>query len=698
MKAFKPIKYRRVYLRARPTTTAAAASGSGTVNLEDETPSESEAGGSETPLIGRTPLGAMWWWNGSAWSQIAAMIALLFATLAANAAASPPYQKTPLTTNSLATAATLLTARQFLGAGSWASVTDHGAVPDDTGDDTAAFTAALGSGATAVMVPAGHYLVGGVRIPSNVQLIGVGRPVIQYTNSSGSDAAVFDTVTTPSTNYAISGIDVCWLQHNTNWVSSATVPPRGGGSGGDVFGIKAQTWGPNLISDVNLYGFTAAALRLDVGASTGSGEDKMANLLVSRVNAWNNQTGLESVTGEYVRIADSAFWRNSTNGVVFVGNVFVTGSRFTDGHVGARVSGANGGNEAHGSFTGCEFNHNSVAGVYCDDLDTGHVFSGCNIWSDNIYLVNCAGVTFTGCNGSPDAIYARGTNATSQSGYNLFQGCVFSAQPSLWLQNLGVSTGLGTNSWDMVDFRDCKVRGTGLPIGMANGLQAYWPLNEYGGTRTDRVRGVQMIESAATIYGTNGVAYSSTTPTRMAADFLNAGGASLYAPGTGPLLAAGNTAWSVGFWCYLSATNNQTLLSKYDPAGGKEWIISVTNSPAVFKAEFFDGSASTGVGVTTTSAPALIDKWHYVVVTHDTGTGTGKMGLHVFQSGNYAASTSISATSTATTTPIRIGALHDGTQASTARIDELVFYNRVLSAADRYNLFNGFRHRFILGD
>jgi hypothetical protein len=141
---------------------------------------------------------------------------------------------------------------------------------------------------------------------------------------------------------------------------------------------------------------------------------------------------------------------------------------------------------------------------------------------------------------------------------------------------------------------------------------------------------------------------------------------------------------SVSFW---SKTDSKGYTSTTDLNG----IVGINDGAAMdVKYGYFNGSgqlaASVGDGATVTSAAINDGNWHHVVITRDSTTGV----INLYIDGG-APITATSGTGLKTLTFNKIGAIMGGATAAlhhVGTLDEVRFYNAVITQTDVYDLYN----------
>ncbi|QFG05860.1 peptidase G2 [Bacillus phage 268TH004] len=116
----------------------------------------------------------------------------------------------------------------LLNEGNGFNVRAYGAKGDGETDDTEAFIAAIGDGNRTVRVPAGHYRVREVKLPSNTYFIGEGKDltIISSTDTAPTDNTIVSNADwiNGNVNIVIKGMTVDWNKKGTRL--SAEYPPR----------------------------------------------------------------------------------------------------------------------------------------------------------------------------------------------------------------------------------------------------------------------------------------------------------------------------------------------------------------------------------------------------------------------------------------------------------------------------------------
>jgi hypothetical protein len=120
--------------------------------------------------------------------------------------------------------------------------------------------------------------------------------------------------------------------------------------------------------------------------------------------------GIEVQAGtgaEYLTIDTPIISRCNTGMKVAAGNTNVIGGSITDNTDGVSLLG--GTNNAHGTFTGTDINHNTQYNVRSDGVTNGHFFVNCKLYEGAIYLKDSFGILFKSCTVDAANYYFQGS-------------------------------------------------------------------------------------------------------------------------------------------------------------------------------------------------------------------------------------------------------------------------------------------------
>ena len=260
-----------------------------------------------------------------------------------------------------------------------------------------------------VRVPPGTYIISTtINVPSGKRIIGVpGKSILQ------ADANVLKVLAIDGkTDVEISGITVKGVYQNT--VLDGAMVAAG-------------------VIDT----FDAAILETGAGTKIGiyinaSERINIHGCRISNFDKYGIQTILSGKTYEYgIKLTDNYIHdcylglklQQEAEYSTYVGNtiskcqigLYVNSGNnaFSNNHIDKNRVGlvmGNGLNDAHGSFVGCSFNHNSLYGIALNLLSVGETFTGCNIWYAPIYIKSSRGVILDSCLIGNSAIYADGNH------------------------------------------------------------------------------------------------------------------------------------------------------------------------------------------------------------------------------------------------------------------------------------------------
>ena len=212
---------------------------------------------------------------------------------------------------------------------------------------------------------------------------------------------------------------------------------------------------------------------------------------------------------------------------------------------------------------------------------------------------------------------------------------------------------------------------------LADGLVAYWPMDESSGIRSD-VRG-------ASDFSESGGTIASQTGTQgNAADFTASNGKTLVTPDSASI-SSGDIDFTIAFWVYFDTLNLSTdkwILNKNtDGAGVNEY--HVLYDTGVNKFRFLAYGAGSNVADVWGGPSASAGQWYFVTAYHD--AANNKAGISVNNSAPVETSTTGAPSDTGAS--LRIGGratsgFFDG------RVDEVGIWKRILTSQERSDLYN----------
>lgn len=214
------------------------------------------------------------------------------------------------------------------------------------------------------------------------------------------------------------------------------------------------------------------------------------------------------------------------------------------------------------------------------------------------------------------------------------------------------------------------------PSSLLTGLISYWKLEEASGTRVDSV-----VTSGNDLTDNNTVTQASGK-VGNAAQFTAANSESL-SRASNALLQTGDIDFTLPAWVYLDAkAARRPILSKWDTANNREYILQYDSTPDRFSVQVSsNGSATTTLNANTLGSPSTAT-WYFIVVWHDSANDTlniqvndGGIDSQAYASGVFAGTSDFKV---ATGAGFFLG----------GRIDEVGFWKRTLTAAERATLYN----------
>lgn len=313
----------------------------------------------------------------------------------------------------------------------------------DTTEDRTANIVSLLNTSNICELPRGTFIIERLNMPVDTTIRGVGRGTILKLPEG-------------STSYAIKMSKGCTLENvkvvgtgGEGWIPDV----EANSSDGILINVEGDgEEGRNRmnISNVEACGFTGAGIKL---ISTGVNYDNTVNLVNSYIHNCNYGIDCQK-NSEYNRISNCSVARNVVGIRMNGGNNLVTNCGINGNTTGilmdtTGISGAN--NNSHGTFCACNINHShtfedstATTAVKIVGMQSGEVFTGCQIAYGGIEIQNSIGINFNACN------FLSSTPITvSGSGFSIFSSCVFqqtSASPV-------TKTGTG-----VLLFRECYVR------------------------------------------------------------------------------------------------------------------------------------------------------------------------------------------------------------------------------------------------
>jgi len=160
---------------------------------------------------------------------------------------------------------------------------------------------------------------------------------------------------------------------------------------GTKSGIKLYQSERIDIKNCSISNFNAYGILSDLCGSTYEYGIKLTDNYIS-----DNYCGLKLADqSEYSSFMGNSFTKNQIGVRCDAGNNLFSNNHLDKNRVGLVMS--NGINDSHGTFSACTFNHNTLYGIALNELISGEIFTGCQIWFGHVYVKNSKGVVFNSC-------------------------------------------------------------------------------------------------------------------------------------------------------------------------------------------------------------------------------------------------------------------------------------------------------------
>lgn len=215
---------------------------------------------------------------------------------------------------------------------------------------------------------------------------------------------------------------------------------------------------------------------------------------------------------------------------------------------------------------------------------------------------------------------------------------------------------------------------------LLTGCKAYWKLDEASGTRVDS-HSTNDLTDNATVTQATGKISDAAQFTAANSEYLSLA--------DNAALSVGDIDFTFACWVYLDSVGFRTVLSKESSSGTREYILWYDSTGAVATNRFHwqvqDAAANSG-GVTANNfGAASTGTWYFIVCWHD--SVNNQVGISVNNGTPDTASYSNGSFDSGT--DFNIGREANGSRYWDGRIDEVGFWKRVLTAAERTYLYGG---------
>lgn len=216
------------------------------------------------------------------------------------------------------------------------------------------------------------------------------------------------------------------------------------------------------------------------------------------------------------------------------------------------------------------------------------------------------------------------------------------------------------------------------PSSLLTSLISYWTLEEASGTRVDSV------VASGNDLTDNNTATQNPGKVGNAAQFTSANSESL-TRNDNASLSTGDIDFTVAAWVYLdSKAARQTIATKGGGGapGSDEWVLDYLNSSDRFR--FFTGGASYKIATANNLGSPSTATWYFIVAWHDAAADTVNIQVN---DGTVNSTATTGVAPSDTTQQFKIGQ-YGASFYMDGRVDEIGFWKRVLTAAERTALYN----------
>jgi RHS repeat-associated protein len=207
---------------------------------------------------------------------------------------------------------------------------------------------------------------------------------------------------------------------------------------------------------------------------------------------------------------------------------------------------------------------------------------------------------------------------------------------------------------------------------------AWWSLNETSGTRNDSHGGNHLTDNN-TVTSTTGMQASAAQFTSSSSEWLSRS--------DNTALSTGDIDFTICGWMKLnSKTTYRGLVSKFETStNNKEYYLGYASDLDRFQFVVSNNGTATGSVVANNFGSPATATWYFVCAWHDAAANT----INIQVNNGAANSTSWSSGVYNGTAPFNLGRIGGGTTSyHDGATDEVVFYKRTLTAAERSWLYN----------
>ncbi len=273
---------------------------------------------------------------------------------------------------------------QVRGIAGTCTLEQFGAVGDGTTDDQEAFEAAIaalvaGTYSTIVLGAGKSYLIEGT---GDVMVFPFGCHIVGY---------VFTSIIKTSSNRSVLLLRDTDASDRNKYTSFTNFRIEGNSAGGSQIGLEIGYIGNDGSDRVRIIGCEFRSLGRGVSLTSPNSTASAARIVACRFDSCTY-----GVYAVMPLVLTSSTFNSCTTGInIATGNVNVTGCAFVECTLGAHV--VAGGNDSHGTFSSCQFLHNTTA-LRFGAIANGHSVADCLIYQGAIVFDggNAGAVSFVG--------------------------------------------------------------------------------------------------------------------------------------------------------------------------------------------------------------------------------------------------------------------------------------------------------------
>lgn len=214
-------------------------------------------------------------------------------------------------------------------------------------------------------------------------------------------------------------------------------------------------------------------------------------------------------------------------------------------------------------------------------------------------------------------------------------------------------------------------------MALSTGLVAWWKLDEQSGTRVDSVGSNDLTDTNTVTYDTGKVGNAGQF-TRATSEYLNIA--------DNADLSVGDIDFTFAGWVYFdSVASNRVILSKA-VSGAIEYGIWTEGAGGSEYIRFIKGVGAVNVVVDASApVPPSTGTWYFVVVWHD--SVDNEIAIQIDNGTIYTTATDTGVSDGGAA--FQIGGYSDIGEHMDGRVDEVGFWKKVLTVAERKRLYNG---------